>query len=261
MLVSAVLCLAAGSAGAQEEMIWPVKADLMYNDGDLATGWHQTGPDDAVQFWNTKNELRISVDPGVGLGIEEVAIHVVADPADFANILDKKGKPRLKNFDYQTLYLEDTGALAEDHLQVISFDVLKEQANICWGVPEKCPPNRYIVVAVDLHRETIDEYGNVVWEKLPETAYAFGNSGVFDRYPGTEAEADGIYWGYYVTYPLAKVEAGHFIDANVNGLAFATPTQSGVTGEEGQFWFLPGELIDFSVGSLPLGLALPDRRV
>ena len=85
------------------------------------------------------------------------------------------------------------------------------------------------------------------------------NGGTFDRYLGSAA--DGIVWGFYVTYPPAKVEAGHFIDANVNGLSYYTPTQIGVTGEEGQFWFIPEERVNFSVGSLPLGNALGDRRV
>ena len=35
MLVSALLCLAAGSVGAQEELIWPVTTDLVYQDGNI----------------------------------------------------------------------------------------------------------------------------------------------------------------------------------------------------------------------------------
>ncbi len=80
-------------------------------------------------------------------------------------------------------------------------------------------------------------------------------------YPGSEAVEDRSVWGWYVTYPLAKVEPGHFIDANVNGLTFETPTQFGVTGDNGQFWFIPDERVDFSVGSVALGDALGDRRV
>ncbi len=112
----------------------------------------------------------------------------------------------------------------------------------------KCPPNRYVIVYVKLVSETAD---------LDDDSGAFA---LRRRIPAARQRQRPI-WGWYVTYPLAKVEAGHFIDANVNGLSFETPTQFGVTGEEGQFWFLPGERIDFSVGSLDLGDALADRRV
>ena len=93
-----------------------------------------------------------------------------------------------------------------------------------------------------------------------ETAYAV-NGGVFDRYPGTELAADESNWGGYVTYPLAKIESGHFVDANVNGLYFETPTQSGITGDGGQFRFLPNERIDFAVGNLKLGDAEAAKAV
>ncbi|MDH3429528.1 MAG: choice-of-anchor O protein [Gammaproteobacteria bacterium] len=256
LVVFPVLCLLAGSVGADQDLTWPVEADLVYNDVDLAQVWHDSGGDAAI--WNTKDDLKISINPGEGLRIEEVAIHVVADPADFSAILDKKGRPRLRLFDYQTLYLEETGELATEHLEVIPLDVLREQANICWGIPEKCPPNRYIVIAADLHLRTFDEFGNEVWEKLPETTYA-ENVAAFDRYPGSTGDAIG--WGFYVTYPLAKVEPGHFVDANVNGLAYETVTQSGTTGDNGQFWYLPNEHVAFFVGNLFLGEALGDRAI
>ncbi len=70
-----------------------------------------------------------------------------------------------------------------------------------------------------------------------------------------------VHWGWYVTYPLAKVDPGHFVDANVNGLTYETITQSGITGYEGQFWFLPEEWVDFYAGNLWLGDALAERRV
>ncbi len=254
-----ILCLLAGSVGADEELVWPVKTALEYNDGDLRDVWHESGGE--VSILNSKNDLRIFVDPGEDLKIEEVAIHIVHDPALFAEeILDKKGKPKLKLFEYRTLYLEDYGYLASEHTEVVSIDELREEAKVCWGIPEKCPPNRYIVVAADLHRRSLDEFGNEVWEKLPETTYAM-NGGTFDRYPGTESSTDGGSWGYYMTYPLAKVESGHFVDANVNGLSYETPTQFGITGDNGQFWFIPEERIDFAVGKRRLGDAPAARAV
>jgi len=253
-----LLGLAAGSVGAVEEpaQVWPVISDLLYHDGDIATLWHDGG---GVSIWNTKDDLKIAINPD-GFKIEEVSIHVVQDPAKFAAIIDKKGAPKVSKFDYKTDYLGDQGILAEDHLEVIPLSTF----DICWGVdPEKCPPNLYIIVAAELQQPEEIEVNGVleeIWVRVPETAYA-ENGGKFDRYPGTEAEEDGIVWGWYVTYPLAKVEPGHFIDANVNGLTYNTPTQSGVTGDNGQLWYIPGERVDFSVGDLPLGDALGDRRV
>ena len=251
-LVSALLCLAAGGVSAEEELIWPVETKLMYHDGDVATLWHDAGD---VAMWNTRNDLKIAIIPYSGFKIEEVAIHVVEDPDDFP--LDKHDKPRISKFDYKTDYLGDVGILAENHLEEIPLGDLP--GDLCWGVnPDKCPPNRYIVVAVELAQFSgYDDLGGEVWTRIGGTSYA-ENGGVFDRLGHTNTDA---VWGYYVTYPLAKVEPGHFIDANVNGLAYATITQSGVTGEEGQFWFLPDERVEFAVGSLPLGDALADRRV
>jgi hypothetical protein len=236
LAVFTVLCLTIGNVGADEELVWPIETDLVYSDGDIATVWHNAG---LVSAWNTKNDLKIAIDPDDGLMIEEVAIHIVQDPAEFDAILDKTGKPRVGKFDYKTDYLGDFGGAVDSHLELIPLATW----DICWGVdPEKCPPNLYIIVAAELG--------------VGETAYA-ENGGTFDRYD----KDDGRTWAWYVTYPLAKVEPGHFVDANVNGLAFETPTQSGITGNGGQFWFIPDEGIDFYVGSLGLGDALADRAV
>ena len=49
---------------------------------------------------------------------------------------------------YKTDYLEEYGDSADDkHLEEIRL----EQFEICWGVdPEKCPPDRYIIVHAEL---------------------------------------------------------------------------------------------------------------
>jgi hypothetical protein len=241
LAVIPLLCLMAGNAGANGELTWPVESDLEYNDGDSAHLFHDAGD---VSILNTKDDLKIAITPGEGLKLSEVSIHIVQDPAVFAAILDKKsGKPKVSKFDYKTDYLGDYGIRADDHLEVIPLSTFE----ICWGVnPDKCPPNLYIIVAAELG--------------VGETAYAV-NGGVFDRYPGTELASDEILWGGYVTYPLAKIESGHFVDANVNGLYFETPTQSGITGDGGQFRFIPNERIDFAVGSLKLGDAEAAKAV
>ncbi len=254
-----LLCMSASSVNAQntqKELTWPVEADLLYNDGDIAQAWHDGGN---VSIWNDRDNLKIEMIAGDGYRLKEVAIHIVDHPDDFEQILDKKtSKPKISKLDYKTDYLGDFGAGVKNHKEVIDL----EEFDICWGVnPEKCPPNRYMIVHAELQQlEGIDKEGNEIWVDVPEGAYA-ENGGRFDRLQDSEVLEDGSAWGWYVTYPLAKVEPGHFIDANVHGLEFVTITQSGKTGAEGQFWYLPNERVTFSVGSLFLGDALGDRRV
>jgi hypothetical protein len=242
-----MLCMVAGNVGAEGELTWPTQQDLMTHDGDLAGTWHDVGD---VSVWNTRDDLYIEINPAEGRLINEVAIHIVTDPYDFEAILDKKaGSPKIPKLDYRTDYVEDGGIPASHHLEVIGL----ENFEVCWGLnPEQCPPNRYIIVHAELQQEGV---------ALPEGAYA-RNEGAFDRFPPSEpvAVGDPKFWGY-VTYPLAKAESGHFVDANVNGLGYVTVTQFGTTGENGQFWYLPGERVSFSVGSVDLGDAQGDRGV
>jgi hypothetical protein len=249
--------------GAEEELTWPVETKLVYQDGDIVDLWHDIGD---VKMLNTRDELTIDIfNVSESYRIIEVSILIVQNEVDY---LDNKGKPKPNKFPFKTDYLGDYGSLVDSHYEVISLDELKDDLGfkICWGVnPEQCPPNFYTVVHVQTQKmmQVTTDTGALEWvpDGKPGQAYALGNPGTFDRYPGTESEVDGEYWGYYVTYPRAKVESGHFFDAIVNGLAFETPTQSGVTGEEGQFWFIADERVAFSVGSVVLGDALGDRRV
>jgi hypothetical protein len=236
-LLFAALCLPAGTAGAVEELTWPIQTKLVRNYDDAVEVWSDVGE---VSIWNTRGELKIDVVPYAGFRIEKLAVHIVADAADFAAVLDDKGKPDVGEFTYVTEF-ETAVPLHRELIDLGDLDV-------CWSVkPEICPPDRYVVVAVDL-------------QGVEERAFALSDD-AFYRYKKGEIVGEGIFWGFYVTYPLAKVEPGHFVDANVSGLTYRTPTQEGITGEEGQFWWLPGERVGFHVGNLPLGNALADRSV
>ncbi len=243
VMVFVALGLPSGSASAEEVQIWPIATDLVLNFDDAVENWVDVGD---VFVWNTHTELKIQVSAADGYRIAKVAIHAVNDPAEFEAVLDKKGQPKVSTFDYVTDYVADLGGAVTEHKEEIDIGVF----NLCWGVdPEKCPPDRYLLVAVEM-------------QGVEERAYAL--PGPFDR---DHPLGDGIYWGFYFTYPFAKVEPGHFIDANVSGLGYQTETQAGfttddgITGEEGHFWFLPGENIHFSVGELYLGKALAERAV
>ena len=231
LAVFTVLCAFGGSLGAQAEPLWPIDQQLLTKD-DVTDTWYDVGD---VAVWNTRDELKIGVRPD-GYLIKELNIHVVQDPAEFQAVLNKKGKPVAGWFDYKNEFR----APVPYHEQVISLSNFE----ICWSVdPSKCPPNLFIAVHAEL-------------TGLSERAIADGDES-FDRLD----KDDGSIWGWYVVYPLAKVEPGHFVDANVNGLGFSTITQFGNTGNDGQFWFLPDEYVAFSVGNLFLGEAFADRRV
>ena len=248
-----VLCVAAGSAGAEEELLWPLETKLMCKDWlvDDYTARIEVGN---VSMWNTRDKLKINIVPYDGFKFKEVSIHIVENEEELSDILDKKGKPKISEFTYKTDYLENYGILEDKHLEEIGLEVFE----ICWGVdPEKCPPNRYAIVHAELQMLTYNKDGEEVWEDVPEAAFALGNG----SFPRLDKVQEGFIWGYYVTYPLAKVEPGHFIDANVKGLTYETPTQSGTTGDSGQFDYIPEERVSFSVGSVYLGDALGDRRV
>jgi len=49
------------------------------------------------------------------------------------------------------------------------------------------------------------------------------------------------------------VQTGTFLDSAVTGLNYKTFTQSGVTDSNGQFLYLPGEIVEFSIGGIKLG--------
>jgi hypothetical protein len=56
--------------------------------------------------------------------------------------------------------------------------------------------------------------------------------------------------------PQAVVPAkGVFVDSPVAGMSYQTATQSGVTDEKGEFKFLPGETVTFSIGDVIIGSA------
>ena len=217
LLFFLALCLPSGVADAQDDLIWPVESKLLRNYDNAVDTW--TAASD-VAIWNTKDELLIEVTPYAGYRIAKAGFHIVTNPAEVPALLDKKGYPDLRLFEYVTEFK----VAVKSYRQVVDLGTL----DVCWSVdPAKCPPNRYVMIAVEFQ-------------------------GVAERaYPDN----------WYVTYPLAKVEPGHFVDANVSGLHYRTVTQEGITGEQGQFWWLPGERVDFWVGNLPLGNALADRAV
>lgn len=55
--------------------------------------------------------------------------------------------------------------------------------------------------------------------------------------------------------PAPQTNTGSFVDSAVMGLHYQTPTQSGLTNSAGEFAYLEGETVTFSLGGIVLGSA------
>lgn len=64
-----------------------------------------------------------------------------------------------------------------------------------------------------------------------------------------------------ITATDTSVKTGVFIDAPVKGLAYKTPTQSGVTNEKGEFKFIAGETVTFIIDGVEIGSTQAQTRV
>ena len=253
--ICVALFLCVGAAAAQG-LMWPVEANLVAKD------WTQPSEEmtlvlGEVKVWHTREALEIQVIPGTlpdgrDLTVKEISIATAnpyaeaPDVPDFSAVLDKHGRPDPSQFPYKTDYLGDEGEPAEEP-RVFSIPV--STFGLCWGYWEKCPLDRYVMVHVELMMEV--EEG--VWEVAPEPAYADGDGALLDSKDRVTAR--------YLIYPFAKVETGHFVDAKVRGLTFATATQYGTSSDSGNFFYIPPERVHFSVGSLSLGSAVGDHTL
>jgi hypothetical protein len=249
---------------AEEELLWPFKLKLKSKEW-VTVGNQTSDVLGDVKIWNTQSHLKIKITPDPKFKIEKVQIHVMIEETGFLEILNKKGKPVPAQFDYVTNY--DTPA--DEHLEEIT---LGSELDYCWGVPEKCPTTRYIVVHAELKRldqasgewVTATEEGAFAAGLPPETADGIDYSQYtksFEAFTAGNATGTSVDWGYYITYQAAKVQPGHFIDAPVLGLTYKSPTQDGITSDTGEFRYIPKEHVDLSVGCLSLDSALGDQRI
>lgn len=52
--------------------------------------------------------------------------------------------------------------------------------------------------------------------------------------------------------PVATPSTGKFIDSAVSGIRYSTATQNGMTNDAGEFQYMPGETVTFSIGAIEL---------
>ena len=50
-----------------------------------------------------------------------------------------------------------------------------------------------------------------------------------------------------------QIQTGVFVDAAVSGVSYRTRTQQGITNEQGEFQYIEGEMVTFSIGGITLG--------
>jgi len=55
--------------------------------------------------------------------------------------------------------------------------------------------------------------------------------------------------------PVAIVETGLFLDSRVAGVTYKTETRSGITSVNGEYEYVAGETVTFSIGGITLGSA------
>jgi hypothetical protein len=194
-----------------------------------------------VSVWNSPKKLMIQVETSDDWRIVEAQIY--AGYPDIDPIPTRRGNPVLGKFPYKKEYETPVPK------HMLTLD-LKEDLGFSWG--SQYWDLRAPALAVHVDLVILDESGGVVRE---EGAWAFG-----------PYEFEGEQWGWWTTYGLAHPQRGHFIDAPVVGIGYRGPTQEGVTADSsaedgGGFLFFPGETIEFSVGTVPLGSALADKKV
>jgi len=222
----AVLVVAVGPAVAQG-------GPGLHTTPLVAGQWMDAG---TVSMWNSPQKMILQIEPTSMWKIKEYQIYMGTDP-----VPTKKGNPVPGQFPFKREMAEPVPQATE------SID-LADDLGFSWGSQSIRLHN--VAVHVDLVR--VDLAGNVLGE---EGAWAHGPN-VFE----------GSQWGWWLTYELAHPNRGQFIDSPVQGLSFHGPTQMGVTGpdelsDQGGFLFFPGEVLDFSIGSVPLGSALGAKKV
>jgi hypothetical protein len=70
-----------------------------------------------------------------------------------------------------------------------------------------------------------------------------------------------VFGGCSANSSNAPVNTGSFVDSPVEGLDYRTDTQSGITGPNGEFKYITGETVVFSIGDVVVGSAVADTVI
>jgi hypothetical protein len=229
---AALMALCAGGAFAQGPGLYELP---LWSDEAGQVGFSS--------FWNSPKKFHFKLVADSGYELVDVQAFVGTDIADLPV---NKGKPQpgAFPFKYDCAADGDSGFMCDVVLD------LQDDLGFSWG--STSADERLRVVAVHADAVRLEDDAELdVWAKGP---YEF----VPDN------PTDSTYW--YLNYLLAHPQHGQFIDSPVQGLSYRGPTQEGITGVEteetsGSFFYFPGETLEFSIGSVPLGDAFGAKKV
>ncbi len=210
-----------------------VQAQVVRQTADLLARTRYTDVGD-VQFWNTRNEFKLSFELTDGWLVRNVYAY---SGEELPPTYRRTGKPIIKKFNCIRKFRDP----------VASTEVkcnLKDELDFTWGGER----NVYSAVYVSLVKE--NSKGKVIKRK---SAWAY--------YEPTAIEWKGRAWGWYWTTAFTHPARGHFIDSPVGGAKYGTPTQNGKTDLSGGFDYFPGEEVEVAVGPVALGSTVANHKI
>lgn len=189
-----------------------------------------------VAVWNTRAKLHIQIDmTDPEWTLSQVQIYVGDDP-----VPTRKEAPLYWSFPYIELY----SPAVDKH--TLTLDLV-EDLGLYWGIPYEDLRIQNIAVHTVVFKAAD---GKQRFDQ--KEAWAFGS----DSYDANCRTC----WGWWFDYEMAHPQRGHFIDSPVAGLSFQSPTHAGVTDVDGAFDYFPGERVELSIGSVPLGAPLAGHK-
>ena len=230
IVIVALLLLLPSVAGARAGSVGPglYETKLLTNKND------EMG---TVKVWNSPKKLMVKVEPMEGWAIRQVMVY--AGYPDLNPIpAAKNGNPIPGKFPFTKAYKVPTT------MHQLTLD-LKEDLGFSWGATSS--DYRFPTIAVHAQLYYLDGNGR---SGAQQRVWAYGPD-----------QFDGSKFGWTFDYQLAHPMRGHFVDAPVGGLGFATPSNSGLTDEAGSFDYFPGERVDLWVGNVYLGQAETGKKI
>ena len=195
-----------------------------------------------AKIWNTARKFQIRISPAEGWEIETVKIYVSTNPVPTT----PKGHVIPGKLTYKDEYAND----GRDYKLILD---LKNDLRFSWGAPYAALRLQNVAIFTSMNK--IDGHN---FRRDSKAAWVYTGSGCDT---GTYDDFEGVAKGWKFTHLLTHPKRGHFIDAPVAGVTFATPTSQGMTDESGGFDYFPGEMVNLSLGRYALGSTLADHRI
>ncbi len=238
-------------------------------------------------IWNSRDKLHIQLDPADGWRIRSYHVDL-GGGEDYEPPLTRMGNPKISRFDYKKTfwypYVENVDSDEHIFRRTLVLD-LEEDLGFRWGAPWADLRTQGVAIFLSLvkldDRNKITETTGawvvpelVIWADDGETtgynwrylkiikklARKIKHGKILPKLQAIVAFDRGS-WAWWLNFELGHPKRGHFIDSPVAGLSVKTPTYQGITEEDAAFDYFPGEKVDISLGSIPLGSAVADHKI